>query len=224
MNKLSSTRGVARIVVIFAIVAIVLGIIFAVPFVRDFNNKRNSVGCANALDTARRQLSYEYLSSSGNLNAKQAYELVGYAMDGYKDICPKYGTVYLIKSDKYGMEYDLVCGIHGDDLRQVTRLNAGFVLDQVSKAVLVETKIDRPAPETVNVIFNNETHKASLVESDSMKDINHGTDYLKDYKGIVIYYGVSDKEVDYFVYADKNYCAIWKANDGWTGDAYKIEG
>ena len=26
--------------------------------------------------------------------------------------------------------------------------------------------------------------------------------------------------VFYFVYADEEHCAIWKANDGWTGDAY----
>ena len=27
-------------------------------------------------------------------------------------------------------------------------------------------------------------------------------------------------DIFYFVYADEEHCAIWKANDGWTGDAY----
>ena len=28
-------------------------------------------------------------------------------------------------------------------------------------------------------------------------------------------------EICYFVYADENYCAIWRSNDGWDGDAYQ---
>ena len=32
---------------------------------------------------------------------------------------------------------------------------------------------------------------------------------------------VSAGDIFYFVYADEDHCAIWKANDGWTGDAYR---
>ena len=31
---------------------------------------------------------------------------------------------------------------------------------------------------------------------------------------------VSAGDIFYFVYADEEHCAIWKANEGWTGDAY----
>lgn len=62
--------------------------------------------------------------------------------------------------------------------------------------------------------------------------IQRGTRTTNGYEGVVAFYGlegegdfksgaVKEGEIAYFVYADEDYCAIWHAYDGWTGDAYR---
>ncbi len=51
--------------------------------------------------------------------------------------------------------------------------------------------------------------------------LRRGTDYSIDFDGVVSFYSMNAAgELNWFVYADANHAAVWKINDGWSGDAY----
>jgi uncharacterized protein (DUF427 family) len=57
--------------------------------------------------------------------------------------------------------------------------------------------------------------------------LRYGTDSSTGYKGTVSYYSVDEEEnLFWFVYADPNHAAVWRAEDsrvirvGWSGDAF----
>ena len=92
-------------------------------------------------------------------------------------------------------------------------------------------------PETLEITVNGRKLVCARVSEEEA--IHRGTATTNGYKGIVCYYGIAgdftfsaktagkgmgtakEGEICYFLYADENYCAIWRSNDGWDGDAYQ---
>ena len=142
-------------------------------------------------------------------------------------ICPSGGTVYLIR-DENGI-FEPFCGLHADDTKRRTRLNASRALDLFTEALKEARKRSEEEPESVTVELNS--RELEVVRVLEAPNIHRGTATTNGYKGVVAFYGLagegefSDVKAKagtpcFFLYADEDHCATWRLNDGWTGEAY----
>ena len=139
-TKLHQTLGIARLVVILSVLALVLVAAALYPVIQHYRFRADALGCLAGLDTARRQLAAEYLFEGENSSAEQARDFVGFVMAGWDDLCPGGGTTYIVPKDDSELAWDVVCGLHGQDRRQCTRLNADYVLQQLRGQFDVEPR------------------------------------------------------------------------------------
>lgn len=230
--KRKCRRGITRFTVILIVLVVVMLIVAAIPIYIHLRDDSARTGCLVALDSARRQLAVDYLMVNGTPTAKDAKDVVTYAMNGWDDLCPGGGTVYVIETKREDwMPYDVVCGLHGEDRKQCTRLNASYVLQQIEEAVKREQALGNRYPEAVTVQLHHEDVTAVLV--DDYTGIRRGTATTAGVDGIVAFYslvghsdfgensGLKQGELWYFSYADEEYCAAWSSTRSWTGDSYE---
>lgn len=229
---LRSRRGVSRLIALLLVLVGIMFVVIAIPVWRSMNQKSARIACLTALDSARRQLAVDFLMVNGTPTAKDAQDVVTYAMNGWDDLCPAGGTVYVVaREDEEGLPYDVVCGIHDPDTKERTRLNASYVLLEVEEAVRRAQAEGEPYPASVTVSLHHEELVARLV--DDYTGLRRGTATTADVDGIVAFYslvghsdfgaesGLKDGELWYFSYADEEHCAHWSSVMSWTGDSYQ---
>lgn len=225
MKKWRSDRGsVTRMAVILLALIAVMLIIIAKPAWDHFRFRSERIGCVQALKSAGDGLIIEYLSHFKDESVQEAMAVIDDVMPARPDLCPAKGTIYLVR-DEYGI-YEPVCGLHDTDKKRRTRLNASRAKELVENA-LWERKPEEEYPAAIEL--NGGTLECTRVQEEAR--LKRGTSTTKDYKGIVVLYGLSGEgefesstvpegEICYFVYADEDYCAVWHADDEWTGNAY----
>ena len=232
-NKLKNKLGLARAIVILIITAVVLAaVVILIPTVKHYRAESQKIGCATALDTAYRQYIDAYLTSGSGLDKDETKEVITFVMNGWDDLCPGGGNIYIVRDTEKGEDlYRLVGGLHDDDLKERARLHAGHVLDLVREAVAAAREKGDPAPDSVTMTPNGKELVA--IRTDEPSTLRRGTDQTMDYEGTVAFYsivgmgddsGSSDQkegEVWSFTFADEYYCAKWNYRQSWTGDAYK---
>lgn len=231
-SKLHSDRGMSWLIAILLLAVIVLSITALIPSYRRYQEQGKAVACATALDTARRQLAADFmLGGFENGKAEEAKEFVSYVMNGWDDLCPDYGTVYIVRrTDDSPMDWDIVCGLHCSDKKLRTRLNADYVLEQLREALKTAQADGVQYPESLTYTLHGKTRTALLV--DASTNLKRGTSTTEGYEGIVAFYSLvghsdfgagkgKDGALWYFSYADEAHCANWRADDGWTGDSYR---
>ncbi len=243
MDKLRSDRGgVSRLHVMIAVAILIMIVVIGIPGWRAFKQKSQEIACEQAMKSAGDGLIIEYLGSGGQeASLEQAKDIIDVVMVTRDDICPAHGNIYLIK-EEHGI-YQPKCGLHDKDKKERTRLNATFVRDNLIDA---RRKMKDKAgknweePESITLMVNGKPLEIMHVTEEEM--IHRGTRTTNGYKGVVAYYGVKGDfefsprgkaesqghkdtikkgEICYIDYADPNYCAIWRSNVGWTGDAYE---
>ena len=225
-----STRGGINSAtgILLALIAVML-VIIAIPAWRAFSYRSAKTGCVQAMKSAGDGLIIEYLfrnnESGSEQNAKDALDSI---MVARPDICPSGGNVYLIRDNND--IYVPVCGLHDDDTKLRVRLNASYARDALKEARRIALRDTGVEPESVEITVNSKPLTCVRVLQE--EDIHRGTSTTNGYKGIVCFYGlagegsftqfkdVEEGDICYFVYADENHCAIWRSDDGWTGDAY----
>ena len=229
-TKLHQTLGIARLVVILAALALVLVAAALYPVIQHYRFRADALGCLAGLDTARRQLAAEYLFEGENSSAEQARDYVGFVMAGWDDLCPGGGTTYIVPKDDSELAWDVVCGLHGQDRRQCTRLNADYVLEQLREELRTAQVLGTNYPERMTVTLHHKPLEALITEEDT--GLRRGTRATVGAKGTLVSYaiagysdfgtgrGVPVGEISWFSYADEEHCANWSAWDGWTGDSY----
>lgn len=230
LKSVKDRRGISKVVVVLIILAIILVVAVSIPIVISLLQKSAKIGCEQALDTARRQLSDAYQLGTIH-NIEDAKKHVTLVMDGWDDICPEGGTIYIIKQNNDAEPYRLVCGLHNEDLKENTKLNSENVFEQVKAAVKKCQADGDKYPDSVTVKLHNKDVVVTRVESET--NINYGTKSTPDVKGTVIYFGITgkfdyekkadrdDSEVCYFDYADEEYAAVWNLQEGWHGSSYR---
>ena len=221
MTKLRKDRGGAnRVLVLLAVLILIMLVIISIPAFRRFNYRSECIACEQAMKSAKDGLKIEYLFTFDEDDIKHARESLAEIMPVREDICPRHGNVYLIK-DKHGI-FEPVCGLHNSDAARRTRLNASYagnVLEEARKNIMEKAKEGDPEPETIRIKVNNEPLECVYVTEEP--NIRRGTSSTKGYDGIVAFYGTGEQnEINYFLYADENYCAVWHENEEWTGSAY----
>ncbi|MBP5156033.1 MAG: hypothetical protein J6252_05565 [Clostridia bacterium] len=221
-----TSRAVA---ILLALVFVMLAVV-SVPLIRHLRDHSREIGCMAALDTADKELRNAYLSSGCTLTYAQAKETVTRVMNGWDDLCPGDGTVHLVYDESAEMPYRLVCGIHGSDEKERTRLNAQYVFDILTEKIKVYHTANGEYPGSVVVSLNGEELTVNASASDV--GLHRGTDYSGKYKGTVAFFavagesewadsfGASKGSVSWFVFADEKHCARWDACVGWSLDNY----
>ena len=229
-EKLHQNRGIARLVVILTAAALVLLAAALYPVIQRYRFRADALGCLAGLDTARRQLAAEYLFEGENSSAEEARDYVGFVMAGWDDLCPGGGTTYIVPKDDSELAWDVVCGLHGQDRKQCTRLNADYVLEQLREELRTAQVLGTTYPERMTVTLHHKPLVALITEEDT--GLRRGTRATSGAKGTLVSYaiagysdfgtgrGVPVGEISWFSYVDEEHCANWSAWDGWTGDSY----
>ena len=228
MNRWAVRGGVNRVVAaLLALIAVML-VVIAIPIFRDKNRRAEEIACEQAMKSAGDGLIIEYLAHFEESSVDKAMATLDEVMPARPNICPAGGTVYLLKNDK-GI-YEPLCGLHDPDKKQRVRLNASRSMDLLKEGLRNERRETKSEPEEVEIQINGKPLACKRVQAE--EPLRRGTGTTKGYEGVVAFYGIAGDgefapknaakdEICYFVYADENYCAIWRADDGWTGDAYK---
>lgn len=224
MAKLRKEAGATnRAVALLAVLILVMLVVIAIPGFKRFNYRSECIACEQAMKSAEDGLKIEYLFTFDEDDIKQARKSLAAIMPEREDICPKHGNVYLIK-DKHGI-FEPVCGLHNPDAARRTRLNAsyaGSVLEEARKKIIQKAKAGDPEPEMIKIKVNNKPLECVYVTEEP--NIRRGTSLTKGYEGIVAFYGTDDQNrIDYFLYADEDYCAVWHMDEEWKGSAYDNE-
>ena len=229
-KKLHNSRGFSRLAVLLCALILVLLVAVLLPAIRHYRFQADTVACASALDTARRQLSADFLLRTERSSAAEAKDYVRCVMDGWDDLCPAGGTCYLVRQKDGGMEWDLVCGLHGADRKKCTRLNGDYLLSRLREELRSQRLLGNPYPETLTAEVNGRRLTAKLVDEET--GLWRGTSATVGTKGKILAYGIAghsdfgrdcgipEGEICYFSYADEEHCANWSAWEGWTGDSW----
>ena len=233
-QKLHSRSGVAWLIGLAALAVLILLFIVLLPTIQHYRYEAGEAGCIASLDTARRQLANESMLLGQVSKASEARDYVASVMPGWSDLCPGGGTTYIVPTDESDPRWTVICGMHGTDRKQCTRLNADYVLSQLRENLKKARDEGEEYPETLTYFLNGKTRKATLVHADP--GVKRGTNSTMDMKGTVAFYtirgagesedllkyGKSLKtgEISNFWFADEEYCAIWHTAAGWSGDSW----
>ena len=228
-RKLFDGRGgINRLVAVLLALIVVMLAIIAVPAWKVFRYRSEKTGCDQAMKSARDGLIIEFLSRWDAGSVEEAMVTLDEVLPARANICPAGGTVYLVRGDN-GI-FEPVCGKHNDDKKLRVRLNASRALDLLRDGLRYARRVSPDGePETVDIELNGDTLTCTRVPE--VSDLRRGTGTTNGFEGIVALYGLAGDgsfdamgrkagEIVYFVYADEYYAAIWRADDGWTGDAY----
>ena len=230
-SKLHNERGLSWIIAVLLVLVIVLAITSLIPSYKKYQDQGKKLACDTALDTARRQLASNFmLNGFDNGSAEEAKAFVTYVMNGWDDLCPAGGSVYVVPKANSPMDWEIICGLHCSDSRLCTRLNAYNVRTQLQEALLKERNKGNPFPESLPYTLHSKPYTAWLTDADV--GLKRGTRLTEGQEGIVAYYsvvghsdfgadsGMKKGEMWYFTFADEEHCANWSYHDEWTGDSY----
>ena len=230
--KLRSIRGgVNRVVAILLVLIAIMLVVVLLPAWDDLRLLSQRLSCEQAMKSAKDGLIIEYLDRFKEGSVEDAMNTLDQVMVARPNICPAGGEVYLIKNSE-GI-YEPLCGLHDRNARRRTRLNASRALELLRegrrKALRGSKGVE---PEAVAITLNSKPLSCERVPR--AQKLRRGTATTDGFDGVVAFYGLAGEgdfpagedakveagDIFYFVYADEEHCAIWKANDGWTGDAY----
>ena len=243
MGKLRNNRGdMNRLVALLLVLVVIMLAVVAMPFFQWMRDQAELHACEAGLDTAWRKMAEDFMMND-SITTQDVKKSVGYAMNGWDDMCPGGGKVYLITTrtnndsagDKAGgkLPYELVCGKHDRDSKRRTRLNADDILRQLETALFELRRNGEEYPESITVTYNSKPLTAVLVDEDmGLKRGTSTTSGLENEEAVAYYSiaghsdfgedsGAKEGEIWYFSFADELHCANWRSNDGWTGDSYQ---
>lgn len=219
--------GVNRTVaVLLALIAVML-VIIAVPGWNAYRYRAEKLACEQAMKSARDGLIIDYLNRWDGGSVNDAMKTLDEVMPERANICPSGGTVYLVRRED-GI-YEPVCGLHDSDAMLRCRLNASRAKELLGEARRAAKRETKAEPESVEIRLNGRALNCVCVQEEP--ELRRGTRTTSGFDGVVAFYGVAgegpfpaDKvkagAIGYFIYADEDYCAVWRADDGWTGTAY----
>lgn len=222
----SCRGGINRVVAILLALIAIMVVIIAFPAWQRYRDRAEIIACEQAMKSAKDGLIIDYMNNWQNGSVQDAMATLDEVMPARANICPSGGTVYLLRNDK-GI-FEPYCGLHTSDLKLRARLNASRA-KELLKGTLVKSRKKGDIPKTVDIELNGKMLSIGRVKEPPQ--IRRGTSTTNGYEGIVSFFGIDgegdfeakkakDGELAYFIYADEDYCAIWRADDGWTGTAY----
>ena len=228
MKLLSNRGGINRIVaVLLALIAVML-VVIAIPAWEAYRERAQVLACEQALNSARDGLIIDFLSRGQAGTVQSAMATLDEVMPERANLCPSGGTVYLVR-DARGI-FEPICGLHDPDAKQRARLNASRALDLLKEDLRKERRASGGEPEAVEIQLNGQP--LSCVRVQKEEPLRRGTRTTNGYDGVVAFYGLAGEgdfsadearqgAICYFIYADEDYCVVWREEEGWTGTAYQ---
>ena len=211
-QKLHSQAGVARLVLILLIAALVLLAVVLVPMLAVYYNRADSRNCSIGIRSAQRKLANSYLLE-GDLTQEEAEQAATQAVKDFRDLCPSGGEIYLLKGGETG--YTVVCGLHDPDYQERAHLNAGRVLARLEEELSRQQILSEdPAPETLSVMLNSQ--ELIAVRDEARQGLRYGTNATLDLDGTLASYDLEDGEIVWFNFADEHCSVTWTEADGWS--------
>lgn len=218
LHKLRSVRGVSRLAAILAGLILVLVVLISIPTIKYYYDESQRVGCRDALSSANRIIKEEYMLDGFQNSAEAARDAAEKAMLGWTDMCPAGGSVYLAERPGTNVGYEVVCGMHDPDAKERTRLNASNAMKQLEQTIRSCVLTKKDIPDTITVQINSKDLIAQRTDEDT--NIKRGTSSTSGVSGTVLFFSVEDNRLSYLCYADEDHCAVWRLDNGWTGDSY----
>ena len=219
--------GINRITAVLLILIAVMLVLIAIPGWKRFRYRSEKTACEQAMKSARDGLIIDYLAHFEAGTVQQAMQTLDEVLPERANICPSGGTVYLLRGAN-GI-YEPLCGLHDSDTRRRARLNASRALELLREGLRYARRENDAEPDSVTVTLNGKPLECVRVQEAPM--IRLGTRSSNDYEGVVAFYGLAGEgafadvaaragEIGFFLYADEDHSAVWRVNDGWTGEAY----
>ncbi len=207
-------KEIRRLLWLLLLVVLVLGAMLILPILQKREKKAEGYACTLAVRRAQDAVIVEFLSDP-DLSESKAAVAVDKSKLGRDELCPSNGDYYLVPQ---GGSWRVACGLHEEDTKLRTRLNATRVYNEVQKQVYQRSQLGMEQGLVVLTV-NGQPLEVRLLEGDN--GLRRGTDYSIDFDGVVSFYSLNASgEINWFVYADANHAAVWKSASGWGGDAY----
>ncbi len=209
-------RNVARILALLVLILLMIVVMVALPLIQRQREKAETYACNLAMRKAQDVLIAEFLADP-EMTVTDAAVVVDRSKLEMDSLCPAGGDFYLVPESG---AWHVTCGVHEQDLKLRTRLNASRVFD------LLEDRLEelrqsesQLQPSIFYWEINGQQLEVSRLEGNN--GLRRGTDYSIDFDGVVCFYALNSRgELHWFVYADSNHAAVWKEGEGWSGDAY----
>lgn len=219
--------GVNRIVVILLVLIAAMLVVIAIPIWKGYRYRAEKQACEQAMKSARDGLIIDYLDRWDSGTAQEAMKTLDQVLPERPNVCPSGGTVYLVRRED-GV-FEPICGLHDSDVKRRCRLNAARAQELLAEGLKNARRETKQEPESVVIQLNGRSLECVRVQEPPK--LRRGTRTTDGYEGIVAFYGLAGEgqfaagavkagEIAYFIYADEDDCAAWRAGEGWTGTAY----
>ncbi len=207
-------KGIRQLIWMLVFVVLLLAVMVILPFVQSREKKAEAYACTLAVRRAQDAVLVEFLSEM-ELTQQAAAVAVDKSKLGREELCPSGGDYYLVPT---GETWRVTCGLHEENTKLRTRLNANVVFEALNKQ-MEECRQLGVEQHSLVLTLNGQPLEVKLLEGNN--GLRRGTDYSIDFDGVVSFYSLNAAgDMNWFVYADANHAAVWKLADGWSGDAY----
>ena len=205
-----------RIITLMVLVILLLVVMVILPLIEKQKARAEAYACSVAMRKAEDVLLVEFLSDP-ELSTSKAAVIVDSSKLEMDSLCPALGDFYLVP--KSGT-WHVTCGIHEENKYTRTKLNATHVFDLLNAEIAERRRLELPFNDPV-LLWQINGKELAVTRLEGNNGLRHGTDYSIDFDGVVCFYSLnSSGDLHWFVYADADLAAVWKENEGWSGDAY----
>ena len=196
-------QGVRRLLWLLVFVVLLLAVMVIIPLIQNRESKAEEYACTLAIRRAQDAVLIEFMSKP-DMTARQAAFAIDQSNIGRDDLCPSGGDYYLVPQ---GGSWRVTCGLHEEDKKLRTQLNATRVLEILQDQLEARRRLEIE-PERVTIIkINGIPLDIIMLAGDN--GLRRGTDYSIDFDGVVSFYTLNASgEVNWFVYADENHAAV----------------
>ena len=209
-------QSVRRLIWLLIFVVLLLAVMVVLPLIQNREGKAEAYTCTLAIRRAQDAILVEFLSDP-EMTEQEAYVVVDESKLAREDLCPGGGDYYLVP--QAGGSWRVTCGLHEEDTKLRTKINASRVLALVQDQLANRKRLEMSMDQSLILNINGKPLDVVMLAGDN--GLRRGTDYSIDFDGVVSFFSLNaSDEINWFVYADANHAAVWKINSGWSGDAY----
>lgn len=214
-KKADKEKVVRRLLWLLGAIVLVLVALLILPIIQRREVKAEAYACSLAVRRAQDAVLLEFLSDP-DMTSQDAAMAVDASKLARDELCPSGGDYYLVPQ---GGSWRVTCGIHEEDTSLRTRINASRVLEEVQDQLDSRRRLDLSVEG--NLLLNINGKALDVIHLAGDNGLRRGTDYSIDFEGVVCFFALNSAgDIKWFVYADQNHAAVWKIDDGWSGDAY----
>lgn len=226
-KKLKSQSGVSVIVLVLSVACVVMSIIvFGEPLFVAVRDRMATYGCSVAVNKAQNMINMEIVQSgAGGITLERAQQILTKSKWAMDTLCPGGGECHLVAVNAEEendddpdakRRYTVVCGLHDEDRQRRTRINAKTALEKIG-AEIQRKRLIVPDEDPKSVTISLNGKELTAIKQDI--ELTRSTYYSSGYSGTVAFYDLDGEGVSHLAFADENYCANWRRDWGWDGDA-----